>query len=142
MDTITSNSTSISDLIWTHREIIKLYRDVLRGSENLEGDLRAIFERIIELSITCKEQLSHTLISKESNGSSRSSEDWGGSAIFMAGDKKTILAHCANDELALVNASSATLLTDLDEDLKNIIGGQIQEMRKLYSHIRLLHDAQ
>lgn len=131
------------DLFRIHGDRIDFYKQLLRESKNLELDMKAILERIIEESIKYRQELEEKAGNMDGVIAGKIYNLWLSSKKpFSETDKKTILATCADDELATMNTYSMALSVLQEGDIKTLLETQQQSLRKLHSHIRRYHSAQ
>lgn len=132
-----------SDLLRIHKKRISKYMQVLHESGHLEGDLKAIFERIIEESTKCRNELVENMPAEGIQPAGKIYEIGVGPNADITKDRKTILIRCSDDELAIINAYSTALSSgNIDRKLKEVLTSQLQDMQQLYKHIISYHDAQ
>ena len=132
------------DLFGIHTERIKLYTQALQDDKETELDIRSIFERIIEQSIKCRQQLNKTF-DKRTDNKGDVYKAWAEVKIkapAIEGSKKTIAATCLEDDLAVLNAYSLALSFVTDKEIQDLLLSQQQELQQLHAHIRQYHDAQ
>src|SRR5687768_7269583 len=97
-----SASAVLGDMAHIHEDRIRIYKQVLQNNKDLEADVRAIFERMIEESIRYEQQLT-LKFSTENRNEGKVYKAWTGVKVSAnTGEKKAILAGCLNDELALM----------------------------------------
>jgi rubrerythrin len=140
-DTISAQQIA-GDLVRMHEKRINTYKQILHESGDMELDIKSIFERIIDESITCVQQLqnkAHPDTTKKGEVYSSWKEM---QKPVLNGDKKEILEVCANDELVTINTYSVALSMLADHDIVKLLQQQQQELKKLHAHIRKFHDAQ
>jgi hypothetical protein len=133
----------LGDIARIHDERVRIYKEVLKNAKHVENDVRAILERMIEESIRHRQQLTMKL-SNPNGKQGRVYKAWTGVRVSAdTGDKKAILAACANDELALMNVYSLSLsFAAVEGDTRELLDSQKQGVNKLYIHIKQFHDAQ
>ena len=134
----------VHDLLRIHNERINAYTHASHNSSNMELDIKFIFDRIIEESMKYQEQLKEKEMSKEGNHTDgKIYKAWTGiKTPVTAGNRKTILANCLDDELKLLNVYSTALSFALDKDVKDLLVAQQQGIKLLQAHIKQYHDAQ
>lgn len=156
MNSILPEVAAVERLISLHEVNIRNYRKILHEALNLKGDMKAIFERIVEESTKCRNELLH--YKKEfsydkdireknekevhiPNGVSdnpiTSIED------DVAGNRKIILSHCKEDILKFLNYYTSLQSMEIrDETLRAVLTVQFESVNKLYMHIGEFSDAQ
>jgi hypothetical protein len=136
-------SIVLSDMAHIHEDRVRIYKEILQNIKHLETDVKAIFERMAEESIRFGQQLTSSL-GKRNGNEGIVYRAWPGVSVSAnTRDKKTILAGCINDELALMNVYSFSLsFTTLDRNIREPLLFQKQEVEGLCDHIKQFHDAQ
>ena len=142
MDEHLLSAGAASDLVRIHKDRIDIYLQLLRASNDIELDVKAIVERMIEESMAYKQQLKNAIpaMTKEPGEIYKSWDDTKRSLRHT--DKKTIIAICANDELVITNTYSLALALVTEPVIKKLLTDQQQGLKKLYAHIQHYHDAQ
>lgn len=133
----------VQDLFHIHQDRISVYKSVLHHMHDMEADVKALLERMIEESTKYAQQLaSH--IRKLSDIKGNIYKIWEGpKAPGDATDKKSIAKSCASDELAMVNTYSIALSSIVsDKDIEKLLLLQQQDIHELYNHILQFYNAQ
>jgi len=142
---MTENTTSseiVSDLIRIHEDRTHIYRDILKNAIHDDLDVKAIFETIIEESITYSAQLREQFSAQE-NGPGNIYTLWLNEKPTLAeGSKKSILATCAADELVTNNTYSIAIAMVGDEKIRTLLEEHQQALKKQYTHLRQYYHAQ
>jgi len=142
MDEHILSARAARDLFHIHEERINTYKQLLRASNDIELDVKAIFERIVEQSMEYKQQLQKATRSL-ANDTGEIYNAWENMKRSLPhADKKSILAVCANDELVITNTYSLALSLVTETGIKKLLKEQQQGLKKLYKHIQQYHDAQ
>lgn len=133
----------VQDILHIHQDRIRIYKSGLHHMTDMDGDVKALFERMIEESIKYAQQLT-SYIQKADGIKGNTYKIWEGpKAPGGATDKKSIVKTCASDELALVNTYSMALSSiTSDKELENLLQLQRQNIIELYNHIRQFYNAQ
>jgi rubrerythrin len=139
-----STGEIVQDLLHIHNERIRIYTQALHSGKELELDIRSIFERIIEESMKCRQQLNGKIL-EEPNDDGKVYKAWAGVKAkepFIGTSRKAILEACMDDELAVLNAYSMALSFAPGKDIKELLLDQQLGLQQLHAHIRKYHDAQ
>jgi len=157
MNSILPEMAAVERLISLHEVNIRDYKKILHEALNLKGDMKAIFERIVEESTKCRnelihyrKELSHDKDIREKNDEKKveipkgvidrpiaSIED------DVAGKRKAILSHCQDDILKVLNYYTSLQSMEIrDETLRIVLTDQFESENKLYRHIVEFNNAQ
>jgi hypothetical protein len=119
------------------------YSRVLTQYQDLNGDIRAVFSRIVEEASTCALELKKFLeqtnpaIDIPHHGNTHSI------AWIQAGEKKEMLRGCLTDIESLQNAYSIALSWKGTERIAGKFPfDHLEKIKLLYDHVRLLYEAQ
>jgi hypothetical protein len=129
------------DLFFIHENRVDAYKQLLRDSVDMELDLKAIIERMIEQGVKDREELEKKMDSQAAAGEIYKSWQVMINPVTEA-DKKTVLATLADDELIMMNTYSMALSLITEKEMIQILEKQRQELKKLHAHIRQYHNAQ
>ncbi len=130
------------DLFHIHENRIDTYKQLLQEYTDLELDMKAIIERMIEQSTKDREQLQKKT-NPEFNAAGEIYKSWQMMINPVTpGDKKTVLATLADDELIMMNTYSLALSMLTEPGIIKLLESQQQELNKLHAHIRQYHNAQ
>jgi hypothetical protein len=130
-----------ADLQHIHEERGRIYQQSLREAGKMPLDLKAIYERVIEESREYGRQL-YKKVGHDVQFYSTIYESWQG-VKFTNGERKTILATIADDQLSVLNIYSMALAAaDGEPEITDILIAQQEGARRLYDHIKQYHDAQ
>ena len=142
---MTENITSaeiVSDLIRIHADRRDIYKQILKDSDKEDLDMKAIFERIVEESITYGKQLQEQ-IRPETSSPGKIYTMWlNEKPPVPEGSKKSILATCAADELVTNNTYSISIAMVTDEKIRTLLEEHQQGLKKQYSHLKQYYHAQ
>jgi rubrerythrin len=143
MDSYLSSAEIVWDLLRIHSERIRIYTHALQNGKETELDIKSIFERIIEESIKCRQQLNEK-ISEKNNEKGKIYKAWADikTKPVIDGNKKAILANCMDGELAVLNAYSMALSFVDDKDIKELLQDQQQKLQQMHAHISQYYNAQ
>ena len=130
------------DLFHILENRIDAYKELIRDSGDMELDLKAIIERMMEQSMKAREQLQKRM-KQEVNDAGEIYKSWQVmlNPVAKTG-KKAVLATLADDELIMMNTYSMALSLVTETDMINLLQAQQQELKKLHAHIRQYHNAQ
>lgn len=143
MDSHLSSAEIVCDLLHIHNDRIRIYTQALQNGKETELDIKSIFERVIEESIKCRQQLNEK-VSKKNNENGNIYKVWAEikTKPVIDGNKKAILANCMDGELAVLNAYSMALSFVHDKDIKELLQDQQQKIQQMNAHIRQYYSAQ
>lgn len=132
----------INELVDIHDAISLKYRLALLHPRGLEGDMKTIFERIAKESRQCRNELAKSVeVYMELPEQISTLENL--TTIMSTGDRKAILAYCANDVKEVLDIYSEAIAEEkMRPDWRALILRQYTNIANLYAHIRQLHDAQ
>ena len=128
----------LNELLQININRIEYYKHLLNEAKDMELDVKAIFQRMIEESIKYKQELNekiNQLGGTPETGAAASGniyKKWAdGKTAVISGYKKTILEACEYDEEAVQNAYRAALSSDatMDADVLEIIKKQLQNFK-------------
>ncbi|HMF71155.1 MAG TPA: hypothetical protein VK616_06750 [Flavitalea sp.] len=157
MNSILPEVAAVERLISLHEVNIRNYKKILHEALNLKGDMKSIFERIVEESTKCRNELVH--YKKELSYEKGITEKNEGKEVEIpkgvsdnpitsieddvAGNRKTILSHCQDDILKVLNYYTSLQSMEMrDETLRAVLTDQFESENKLYMHIAEFSDAQ
>jgi hypothetical protein len=139
-DTISAQQIA-GDLVYIHEKRINTYKQILHESANMERDMKSIFERLIDESVNYVEQLEKTA-NPDMTERGDVYVSWKKmKEPHVNGDRKGILAACANDELLAINTYSIALSMLADHSIVKLLERQQQGLKKMHAHIRQYKDA-
>ena len=156
MNSILPEVAAVERLISLHEVNIRNYKKILHEALNLKGDMKAIFERIVEESTKCRNELVHY---KKELSYDKGIEKNEGKDVEIpkgvsdnpitsieddaAGNRKTILSHCLDDILKVLNYYTSLQSMEMrDETLRSVLTDQFESVNKLYMHIAEFNSAQ
>ena len=133
----------VNDLYALQQERRMRFFRFLHDAAFLDGDLRAIFQRIVEEADSCSRELKAWVYEPGESQAGMIFNSWAKVPLFITGTKKEILAECANNELRIMNIYSAILGANaVTPEIARVMDDQYYRINSLHDHIQLYHDAQ
>jgi hypothetical protein len=130
------------DLVRMHEKRSDAYKQILHASGNMRLDMKSIFERIIEESNACIQQLKDKMDADATTKGEVYSSWKKMQTPRLSDDRRNILETCASDELMAINTYSIALSILADHDSAQLLEEQQRCLKKLYAHIRKFRAAQ
>ena len=130
------------DLFRIHENRVDAYRQLLHEFRDMDLDLKVIVERMIEQSMSDREELQKKM-TPESNTPGEIYKSWQVmiNPVTVA-DKKTVLGTLADDELIMMNTYSMALSLVTEPEMIELLELQQKQLKTLHAHIRQYHSAQ
>lgn len=150
MATHTACIEALNDLIQINNDRIAGYEKAIDElGDNLDGDLKLLFTKMIAESGKYKADLSAMVTSyggKTAEGSTLAGKLYRAwmdvKAVFTGGDRKTVLSNCEAGEDAAQRAYQMALDDEaVMPETKNLIAKQKQELLASHNEIKALRDA-
>jgi uncharacterized protein (TIGR02284 family) len=139
----------LNDLLKINNDRIAGYQKAIDESKDLDIDLKAIFEGMINQSKTYKEELATEIIANggivedETTSAGKIYRAWMDiKATFTGSDRHTILDSCEFGEDAAQRAYEAALATNItDPESKDLVTEQQEALKKSHDMIKHQRDA-
>ncbi|TDO21438.1 PA2169 family four-helix-bundle protein [Pedobacter duraquae] len=150
MSTSTVNTETLNDLVQINNDRIEGYTKAIEELKAEDGDLKALFVKMIgeshklKLALATEVEVLGQDVAEGTTNSGKIYRAWMDvKAVFTGHDRKTVLNNCeAGEDAAQKAYKSALEEDDLSANLRELITEQKAQLRASHDEIKALRDAQ